>query len=79
MLFSSTIFIYLFLPLVLAVYYGLLRKSRLLQNIFLFFASLGFYAWGEPRFVVVMLASIFMNWLFGLLVQGASSGSGPGM
>ncbi len=69
MLFSSTIFIYLFLPLVLIVYYGILRKSRFWQNIFLFAASLGFYAWGEPRFVLVMLGSICMNWLLGLLVH----------
>lgn len=69
MLFSSTTFIYLFLPVVLLFYYVVFRKSRLLQNIFLLIASLFFYAWGEPKFVLIMLASIFFNWLFGLWVS----------
>ena len=69
MLFSSTTFLYYFLPAVLLVYYGLLRRSRKLQNLFLTLASLFFYAWGEPRFVLVMLLSICMNWLFGLEVD----------
>ena len=69
MLFSSTTFIYLFLPTVLFCYHILFRRSRTLQNIFLLFASLFFYAWGEPRFVLVMIASIAINWLMGLLVD----------
>lgn len=69
MLFSSTLFIYAFLPSVIFVYYALLRKSRTLQNVFLLFASLFFYAWGEPKFVLVMLLSIFANWSFGILVD----------
>ena len=69
MLFSSTIFLYLFLPAVLFCYYILLKKSRKLQNIFLLFASLFFYAWGEPKFVLVMIASIIANWAFGLLIH----------
>ena len=69
MLFSSTTFIFLFLPAVLIIYYGLLRKSRKLQNFFLAIASLLFYAWGEPVFVLVMLLSIGANWFFGLSVS----------
>lgn len=69
MLFSSTSFIYLFLPSVILIYYTILRKSRLLQNVFLLAASLVFYAWGEPRFVFVMMASIVINWLFGLMID----------
>ena len=69
MLFSSTVFIYLFLPIVLISYYLLFRKSRKLQNIFLFVASLFFYAWGEPKFVLVMTMSIIANWLFGLIIS----------
>ncbi len=69
MLFSSTVFIYLFLPCVLIGYYVIFRKSRTLQNIFLLFVSLFFYAWGEPKFVLVMLLSIICNWFFGLLVD----------
>ena len=69
MLFSSTIFLYLFLPTVLFFNFIVFRKSRLLQNIFLLFASLFFYAWGEPKFVLVMIASIITNWFFGLMVS----------
>ncbi len=78
MLFSSTTFLYFFLPAVLLVYYGLLRRSRPLQNLFLTLASLFFYAWGEPKFVLVMLLSIFMNWLFGLGVGRCRTKDKPG-
>ncbi len=69
MLFSSITFLYFFLPAVLIFYYVVFRKSRVLQNIFLLIASLFFYAWGEPKFVLVMCASIVINWLLGLLVS----------
>ena len=68
MVFSSNIFVFFFLPLVLAGYYLVFHK-RSHRNLFLTAASLGFYAWGEPTFVLVMLFSIFMNWLFGLWVD----------
>lgn len=66
MVFSSTVFLFIFLPLVLAGYYLLDRKFR---NIFLLIVSLGFYAWGEPRFVFVMMGSILMNYVFALIVD----------
>lgn len=69
MLFSSAAFIYIFLPLVLLIYYVFLRKSRPAQNVFLCIASLFFYAWGEPKFVAVMLLSIIINWICGLAVD----------
>ena len=69
MLFSSTIFMFLFLPLILFGYYVVFRDKRRAQNIFLFLSSLGFYAWGEPRFIFVMLLSIIGNWIFGLLID----------
>ena len=69
MLFSSSVFIFLFLPCVLFLYYTMLRKTRLGQNVLLTFASLFFYAWGEPLFVLVMLGSIFGNWAFALWVD----------
>ncbi len=79
MLFSSTVFIYLFLPLVLIGYYGIFRKSRKAQNVFLLIASLFFYAWGEPGFVLVMMASIFANWVFALLVCRAKKSGRTGI
>ena len=69
MLFSSTTFIYLFLPLVLLFNFVIIRWSRLLQNINLLFASLFFYAWGEPKYVFLMVGSIIVNWFFGLMVS----------
>ena len=68
MLFSSTVFVYLFLPCVILIYY-LLKKWRFLQNVFLLIASLIFYAWGEPKFVVVLIASIVMNWGLGYVIE----------
>ena len=69
MLFSSTTFIYLFLPAVLVIYYILPRKNLVFKNLFLFVSSLFFYGWGEPKFVLVMMVSILSNYIFGLLVD----------
>lgn len=74
MLFSSNIFIFIFLPTVIAVYYLIPRRFRAARNIFLCIASLFFYAWGEPRFVLVLMLSICVNWLFGLLVDKYRAG-----
>lgn len=65
MVFSSAAFLFAFLPLTLAGYYLLPRRAR---NVFLMCASLLFYAWGEPKFVFIMILSILMNYVFGLLV-----------
>lgn len=70
LVFSTTTFILLFLPVVLIVYYfPPIRKHRSISNLVLSLASLFFYAWGEPTFVLVMLGSIFVNWALGLLVD----------
>lgn len=61
MVFSSTIFLFLFLPAVLAAYF--ICKNRTYRNVVLLLASIGFYAWGEPVFVWVMLTSIAVNWI----------------
>ena len=66
MVFSSSIFIFAFLPITLFLYY-LFTPSRFLQNVWLVIASLFFYAWGEPRTVFLMLLSILANYIFGLL------------
>ncbi len=69
MLFPSEVFLFIFLPVVLAVYYIFLRKTKELKNIFLLVASLFFYAWGEPIFVFLMIGTILINWLYGLAVH----------
>ncbi|NQU39079.1 MAG: MBOAT family protein [Lentisphaerae bacterium] len=68
MVFSSPLFLFLFLPVVLLVYVGLVNRRA--QNLWLLVASLLFYAWGEQGFVLVMLASIVFNYAMGLLVAG---------
>jgi len=69
MLFSSIVFLFFFLPLTLLLYYAL-SFSRLAQNGLLLLASLLFYAWGEPVYVLLMLFSIGFNALMGYLVAG---------
>ena len=66
MLFSSNIFLFIFLPSVLLGYYVLRRTP--LKNYVLFFASLFFYAWGEPLYVFLMIFSITGNYVFGRLL-----------
>lgn len=66
MVFSSALFIFVFLPITVIGYYLLNPKFR---NIFLLIVSLAFYAWGEPKFVFVLIASIFMNYIYALLVD----------
>ena len=62
MVFSSSVFMFLFLPLVLLLYYNPVFKGRMYRNIVLLIASLIFYAWGEPVFVFVMCVFIVLNW-----------------
>ena len=64
MLFSAPIFLFLFLPIVLAGY-GFV--GRRLRNFFLLGASIFYYAWGEGRYVVLLIFSIFLNFTFGIL------------
>lgn len=66
MLFSSITFLFAFLPAVLLVYYISPRKAR---NFILMLFSLLFYAWGEPKYVFVMLASILVGYGMGLLTD----------
>lgn len=66
MVFSSPIFLFVFLPLVLAVYLPVSRTRT--RNWILLVVSLFFYTWGEHFFVALMLASIVGNYLFALWV-----------
>lgn len=72
MLFSSSIFLFLFLPLVLLGYYGLCswfgRFQYFAKNLLLLGASIFFYAWGEPWFILILLCSILANHGLGLWV-----------
>ena len=64
MLFSSLHFLLFFLPVFFLCYYG--AKKRRTRNLLLFFFSLIFYAWGEPVYVLLMLFSLFANWILAL-------------
>ena len=66
MLFSSVPFLYYFLPATLLLY---LIAPRCLKNAVLLLVSLVFYAWGEPRYIAVMLASVALGYVFGLLIE----------
>lgn len=66
MVFSSLLFAFFFLPAVMLIYYLAKDKYR---NYILLVASLVFYAYGEPRFVLVMIASIFMNYGFAIVID----------
>lgn len=65
MLFSSIPFLYYFLPAVLILYF---LAPRFLRNAVLLAASLLFYAWGEPRYVILMLVEILVGYLSGLFL-----------
>ena len=66
MVFSSVPFLLYFFPLVMLGYFLCPRRMR---NGLLFVASLIFYAWGEPKYVLLMLASILSGYGFGLLQE----------
>lgn len=63
MVFSSGVFLLVFLPITFIVNLFLSTKQ---SNIWLLIASLLFYAWGEPFFVFLMILSIIVNWLVGI-------------
>lgn len=70
MLFTSMIFIWIFLPIVLVGNF-LLQKAggNKAANILLVIASIFFYAWGEPIYVLLMIFSIFINWFAGYMLS----------
>ena len=72
MVFSSTIFLFAFLPLFLAVYFAM--PWRPAKNVVLLLFSLLFYAWGEPVYVWLMVASICFNWLFAFIIGKCGEG-----
>ena len=66
MVFSKPIFLFGFLPIVLLLYY---IAPRRLRNTVLFVASLIFYAWGEPKLVLLMIATIVVDYCAGLMIE----------
>lgn len=71
MVFSSNVFLILFLPLAVSVYYLIIKLSKTdfkKANIWLLFVSLVFYAWGEPVYVLVMIGSVVFNYIIGRML-----------
>lgn len=66
MLFSSISFLYYFLPCMLAVYFAAPQR---LKNAALLLGSIVFYAWGEPKYVLLMGACVLLGYGFGLLIE----------
>ena len=66
MVFSSTIFLFSFLPIVLGIYY--LSPSRI-RNLILLLASLVFYTWGESKMVVILIISSLLDYACGILIE----------
>lgn len=74
MVFSSTEFLFLFLPALIVIYYLPCFRNRIWRNTILLIFSVGFYAWGEPVFVFVMLLSILIHWAIGMAIARSASG-----
>ena len=66
MLFSSITFLYYFFPAVLILYF---IAPKMLKNTVLLLSSLIFYAWGEPKYIFLMLISIICGYVCGLLIE----------
>ena len=68
MVFSSLTFLYIFLPVTLVIYYIVPKQLR---NLFILISGLFFYAWGEPIYVFVLIASTMIDYFAGLVIYKA--------
>ena len=69
MVFSSIVFLLYFLPIVLILYFGLGFLGINYKNTVLLIASLIFYAWGEPKNIVLLILSCIVNYFSALLID----------
>ena len=67
MLFSSLVFLLLFLPLVLGVYYVI--PNRTYRNVILLIVSLVFYGWAEPKLILLMMSMLLLNYTMALILD----------
>ncbi|MDQ0112487.1 MBOAT family O-acyltransferase [Paenibacillus harenae] len=73
MVFSSLLFLFIFLPAVLLLYFS---SPWRIKNLVLFVTSLIFYAWGEPIYIAIMLLSTITDYFFGLLLGRPNMSAG---
>ena len=74
LVFSNLVFVGVFLPLVLILYYAC--KNITYKNVILVISSLIFYAWGEPSLVIMLTVSILMNYILGRIIDKYYAGPG---
>lgn len=75
MIFSTYIFVFVFLPIVLFVYFGMSRfVSRLTQHLFLIAASLVFYGYAHVNYIFLIMASVMVNYISASAVQYITNG-----
>ena len=72
MVFSSTVFLMIFLPFVWGVHTIIPKRFLAARNVFLAISSLLFYAYGEPVYIVLMLGSVLVNYLSALWIDKLS-------
>jgi len=65
MVFSTLVFLFVYLPITLLIYY---LAPACLRNLWLFIISLFFYGWGEPVYIILMLITITVNYVSGILI-----------
>lgn len=66
MVFSSIVFLFRFLPIVLLIYYLIPNRCK---NLSLLFMSLIFYSWGEPKYFIIMIASIVVDYVASIIID----------
>jgi alginate O-acetyltransferase complex protein AlgI len=69
MVFSSVVFLFIFLPIILLIYFIVPKRFRAIRNSVLVIFSLIFYAYGEPKYISIMLLSILVNYIFGYTTE----------
>lgn len=69
MLFSSTVFLFAFLGITLLAYFAIPKRFINAKNIVLLISSLIFYGWGEPKYILIMIFSIFFNYIMAILIE----------
>ncbi len=74
MVFSTSVFLYLFLPITLIIYYLSPKKAK---NLIILLSGLLFYSWGEPIYVVVMLISTMIDYFAGIIMNKFEGKKGP--
>ena len=77
MVFSSNVFLMAFLPVTLLFYFLIPQKFIKIRNAVLLAASLFFYGWGEPKYILVMLGSVLFNYFLALFLAKSSSSRIP--